>query len=65
MKRLVIIFFAVVSVIACKNNSEPKTDQNTILEIGCYGYKSGGDEIKMEITEINEKITGNLDIFYA
>ena len=65
MKKLIIIFFALASVIACKNNSESETGQKSILEIGCYAYKNDGDEIKMEITEINDKITGNLDVFYA
>lgn len=60
-----IIFFAFVFTVACKNNSESGVEQNSILEIGCYGYENDGDEIKMEITEINDKITGNLDIFYA
>ena len=48
-----------------EENAEMETTQNSTLEIGCYDYKSDGNNIKMEITEVNENVTGVLYIAFA
>ncbi|MDW5290359.1 hypothetical protein [Formosa sp. PL04] len=78
MKKIALLIFALVSIVACKDNT--KTDNQTvieevktviettpksILEIGCYTYNSDGNNIKMEITEVNAYVTADLNIAYA
>ena len=78
MKKFAILIFVFIAIVACKNNT--KTDNETVieeekaeiettvkptLETGCYEYNNDGNNIKMEITEINEKVIGNLNIAYA
>ena len=77
MKKLVLLTFALVTIVSCKNNTktenqsvmeenaEMETTQKSTLEIGCYEYKSDGNNIKMEITEVNENVTGVLNIAFA
>lgn len=42
-----------------------ETKPSPTLETGCYEYKDDGNTIKMEITESNKKVIGNLNISYA
>lgn len=71
MKKLVLLIFTLVTVVSCKNNTKTEnqsvteTTQKSTLETGCYVYKSDGNNIKMEITEVNKNVTGNLNISYA
>ena len=77
MKELVLLTFALVTIVSCKNNTKTEnpsvTEENTVLETtrestletGCYYYKGDGNNIKMEITEVNENVTGDLNIAYA
>lgn len=78
MKKLSFLTFAFITIVACKNNT--KTDNQTVieekksvivtipkpnLETGCYDFKSESNNIQMEITEVNEKVMGILNIAYA
>jgi hypothetical protein len=78
MKKLALLTFALITIVACKNNT--KTDNQTVieeekpviktslkptLETGCYNFKSESNNIQMEITEVNEKVMGILNIAYA
>jgi len=78
MKKLALLTFALITIVACKNDT--KTDNQTVieeekaiietipkptLETGCYNFKSESNDIQMEITEVNEKVMGNLNIAYA
>lgn len=77
MKKLVLLTFAFVTVVSCKNNTKTEnqsvtekntgreTSQKSTLEIGCYDYKSDGNIITMEITEVNENVKGDLNISYS
>lgn len=78
MKKLALLTLALVTIVACKNNTKTENEsvtkeenaaeevaENPILETSCYEYNSDGNTIKMEITDINERITGNLSIAYA
>ena len=78
MKKLALLTFVLVTMIACKNdrksdnqtvieeeNSVMETTPKPTLETGCYEYNSNSNNIKMEITEVNEKVMGNLNIAYA
>ena len=72
MKKLALLTFALITIVACKNNT--KTDNQTViekekpviktspkpaLETGCYNFKSDSNNIQMEITELNEKSDDN------
>lgn len=78
MKKLALLTFALITIVACKNNT--KTDNQTVieeekpviktspkptLETGCYNFQSESNNIQMEITEVNEKVMGILNIAYA
>jgi hypothetical protein len=78
MKKLALLTFALITIVACKHNT--KTDNQTViekekpviktslkptLETGCYNFKSESNNIQMEITEVNEKVMGILNIAYA
>jgi cyclophilin family peptidyl-prolyl cis-trans isomerase len=78
MKKLALLSLALMSILACKNTTKVETDlgtkeentveevvENPILETGCYEYSSDGNTIKMEITELNTQVKGNLDIAYS
>jgi uncharacterized protein YxeA len=78
MKKLALLMLVLVTIIACKNNTktenqlvtkeentEKETSNKPTLETGCYGYNSDGNQIKMEITEVNENVKGDLNIAYA
>ena len=78
MKKLALLTFALVTIVACKNdkksdnqtvieeeNSVIETTPETTLETGCYEYKSDSNNIQMEITEVNDKVMANLNIAYA
>ena len=78
MKKTLFLTAIFFSLIACRNhtkleNQDVTKDENTLngtskamtLEIGCYAYDSNGSIIKMEITQTNEVVLGNLNIAYA
>lgn len=78
MKKLALLTFALITIVACKNDtkSDNQTEiaqENTSIEIapkttlktGCYEYNSNGNNITMEITEVNDKVMANLNIAYA
>ncbi len=77
MKKLVLLTFAIVSMVACKENTKTenqsiikdenmveKSSEKPILETGCYEYNSDGNKIKMKITEASENVSGDLNIAY-
>lgn len=78
MKKLALLTFAIVAMVACKNNTKTENqlatkDENTveksteegILETGCYRYSNDGNDIQIKITAVNENVTGNLKIAYS
>ena len=42
-----------------------ETTQKSTLETSCYEYKSDGNNLKIEITAVNEEVIANLNIAYA
>jgi hypothetical protein len=78
MKKIFFLILVLVTIAACKNETKTENEvvtipknkvqdesKNIILEKGCFEYNNNGNTIKMEITEVSEKVTGNLDIVYA
>ncbi len=78
MKKLALLTFAIVTLVACKNSTKienqsvtkdenpvEKSSEKRILETGCYEYNSDGNNIKMKITEVDENVSGDLNIAYA
>ena len=82
MKNSIILFLFLVTSMGCKNNekqdeniTEPNSEQNikdkgsevkSKLEIGCYVYKADGNDVKMEVTSINDNnVTALLYYSYA
>ncbi|MBP4142037.1 hypothetical protein J3S90_09500 [Flavobacterium sp. P4023] len=78
MKKLALLTFALVTIVACKNSTKEEkqtvteeentvieTTQKSTLETGCYEYNSNGNLITMEITEVNENVMADLNIAYA
>lgn len=78
MKKLALLTLTLFSLVACNNST--KTDRNSVtkeelsvteiakqpaLETGCYAYTKNGDQIKMQITEVSEKVAADLSIAYA
>lgn len=72
---IAIVFFTIVS---CKNKTDDKSElvikqedtikeatKKAILDKGCFEYNNNGNVIKIEITEVTQNVTGNLDIAYA
>ncbi|MGY3055185.1 hypothetical protein ACVWYG_003398 [Pedobacter sp. UYEF25] len=78
MKKLSWLSVILFSIVSCTNNpkseQESSTNQEVVtsknsdqanLQLGCYQYAEKGDLINMEITELGEKVTANLNIAYA
>ncbi len=78
MKKLALLTFALITIVACKNNTKTdnkivieeqkaviETTQKPTLKTGCYEYNSNGNLIKMEITEVNTNVMADLKIAYA
>ena len=78
MKTVALFVLTLFTIVACKSNTETENQSVTIPEIqvkestekpilekGCYEYNSNGNAIKMKITELNAKVTADLDIAYA
>ncbi|WP_341215343.1 hypothetical protein [uncultured Wocania sp.] len=78
MKKIALLTLALITIVACKNNTKTENKSVTkeekpfkelteipILDTGCYAYNKNGNNIKMEITKIDENVTGNLNIAYA
>ena len=78
MKKLALLTIALIALTACKKDAKienqtvtngeitvSETFKKTTLEKGCYEFISNGNTIKMKITELNEKVTGELSISYV
>ena len=72
MKKLVLFFFTVLTMLNCKNKEE-KTENSTpqevvpeetllpLLDLGCYVFSDDKNNISLEITENGSDIKGNLN----
>ena len=73
MKTSAIIIFAFLLFFACKPKEESNASMevmqieqdttirvNPLLELGCYGYKADGNEIKMSIKELDAEVKADL-----
>ncbi len=78
MKKLALLALALLTIVACENNTKTenqsvtkeeitvkKSSEKRALETGCYEYNSDGNNVKMEITEVNKNVTGDLNIAYS
>ncbi|CAM4387310.1 hypothetical protein [Flavobacterium terrigena] len=77
MKKLTILFFTALTMLNCKKkevekieNSTPQevvTDEKVTpqLDLGCYIFNDGKNNVSFEITENGEEIKGNLNYAYA
>lgn len=72
MKNLVIMAVLAFSVSSCKNENKTveTTNENAVeapmetpvatLEMGCYAYNKDGNETVLDITSLDNGVTGNL-----
>lgn len=68
MKHTIFILFTVLTVLSCKDSKEKSRedtsdmpdDTASILQNGCYAYKGNGSEIRFEITETGNEVSGKL-----
>ena len=73
MKKISILFFTVLTMLNCKNQEEEKVSQeieakektSTSLDLGCYIFNDGKNNISLEITDIGNEIKGNLMYAFA
>ncbi|CAM4126671.1 hypothetical protein [Flavobacterium weaverense] len=77
MKKMTIIILAIVSMVACKKDEKTESEtvvkevkveeaaKTALVEVGCYEYKSDGNIIQMEITEVNKNVIADLKIAYV
>lgn len=76
MKKFTILFFTVLTMLNCKNKEE-KTENSTLketvlekkatpsLDLGCYIFDDGKNNISFELTENDSEIKGNLTYAFA
>lgn len=76
MKKLTILFFTALTMLNCKNKEE-KTENTSPQEVvteekataqlnlGCYIFNDGKNNVSLEITENGSEIKGNLNYAYA
>ena len=73
MKKLYILFFTLLTMLNCKNKEEEKASQeiktgentSTSLDLGCYIFNDGKNNVSLEITDNGKEIKGNLTYDYA
>ncbi|MBU2902935.1 hypothetical protein [Maribacter dokdonensis] len=72
MKKLIILSLLTLSFVSCKNNTSK--EQNTseekevvttekpssLLQLGCYSYNENNNAINLEITNLENGVTGKL-----
>lgn len=76
MKKLTLLFFTALTMLNCKNKEE-KTENTTPqevvtqekstaqLDLGCYVFNDGKNNVSFEIIENSSKIKGNLTYAFA
>lgn len=76
MKKLTLLFFTVLTMLNCKNKEE-KTENTTPqevvteekaaaqLDLGCYVFNDGKNNVSFEIIENGSEIKGNLTYEFA
>lgn len=71
MKKLAILLFATMTLLSCKKETEKTESTNlqetksTTLDLGCYIFNDGENNVSLEITENGKEIIGNLIYAYA
>jgi hypothetical protein len=76
MKKLTVLIFTVLTMLNCKNKEEKtenSTPQETVseeklissLDLGCYIFNDGKNNVSFEITENTSEIKGNLTFSFA
>jgi hypothetical protein len=75
MKKFTILFFTVLTMLHCKNkeeetentNLEVVTEEKTAsqLDLGCYIFDDGKNNVSFEIIENTSEIKGNLNYAFA
>lgn len=76
MKKFTILFFTALTMLNCKNKEEKKENINTqevlseekttvSLDLGCYIFNDGKNDVSFEITENGSEIKGNLTYSFA
>lgn len=78
MKKIFLLAIVMLTIFSCQNKTENKNEPiinkekevkkkniKAVLDKGCFEYNNNGNTITMEITEVSEKVKGNLDIVYA
>lgn len=72
MKKLTVLFFTALTMLNCKNKEEKTENTNpqeevtseektaSSLDLGCYVFNDGKNNISLEITENGSEIKGNL-----
>lgn len=77
MKKFTILFFTALTMLNCKKKEEEKTENTnpqevvteekatSQLDLGCYVFNDGKNNVSLEITENGNEIKGNLDYAFA
>ena len=76
MKKFILLFFTALTMLNCKNKEEKTENTNSqeftseekkpaSLDLGCYVFNDGKNDVSFEITENGSKIKGNLTFAYA
>lgn len=75
MKKLIVLFALTLAFSSCKNKSEETKEtvepieiapSQSLLELGCYAYKSNNSSVTFEIITIhNDIVKGKLDYHLA
>ena len=69
MKKIILILLITIGFSSCKNNTDEKSDKNVVvpqkepaatLTLGCYSYSANNNNINLEITSLENGVTGKL-----
>lgn len=76
MKKFTILFFTALTMLNCKNKEEETENTNSLevvteektasqLDLGCYIFDDGKNNVSFEIIENTSEIKGNLNYAFA
>jgi hypothetical protein len=76
MKKFTVLFFTALTMLNCKNKEEKTENTNTqevlteekkpaSIDLGCYIFNDGKNDVIFEITENGSEIKGNLTFAFA
>jgi len=71
MKKLIILSLLAISLTSCKNNTKEQEtteekevmtteEPSAMLEVGCYSYNTNNNNVNLEITSLDNGVSGKL-----